>query len=61
MFSFQSNEVGGSYHLEKEGLRRLMEFLKGEGLQIGVTDTNRSTSGSERIIRKSSITTISGM
>ena len=37
---FQSNEVGGSYHMEKEGLHRLMEFLKGEGLQIGVIVTD---------------------
>ena len=39
--SFQSNKVGGSYHMEKEGLYRLMEFLKGEGLQIGVLVIDR--------------------
>ena len=37
---FQSSEVGGSYHMENEGLHRLIEFLKGEGLQIGVIVTD---------------------
>lgn len=36
----QSNEVGGSYHMEKEGLHRVIEFLTGEGLQVGVLVTD---------------------
>ena len=41
MYLFQSNEVSGSYHMEKEGLHRLVEFLKEEGLRVGVLVTDR--------------------
>ena len=37
----QSNEVGGSYHMEKEGLHRVMEFLKAELLTIDTIVTDR--------------------
>ena len=37
----QSNEVGGSYHMEKEGLHRVMEFLKSELLTIDTIVTDR--------------------
>ena len=36
---FQSNEVNGSYHMEKEGLQRVVEFLKEKGFQVGVLAT----------------------
>ena len=32
----QSNEVGVSYHMEKEGLARVLNFLQQQGLKIGV-------------------------
>ena len=41
ILSIQSNEVGGSYHMEKEGLHRVMEFLRGENLTVGVLVTDR--------------------
>ena len=41
ILSIQSNEVGGSYHMEKEGLHRVMEFLQGENLTVGVLVTDR--------------------
>ena len=41
MFTSQSNEVGGSYHMEKEGLLRLMEFLQQEELAIDMLVTDR--------------------
>ena len=37
----QCNEVGGSYHTEKEGLQRVMNFLKKEGLQVDVLVTDQ--------------------
>ena len=37
----QSNEVGGSSHMEKEGLHRVMEFLKSELLTIDTIVTDR--------------------
>ena len=37
----QSNKVGGSYHMEKEGLHRVMEFLKSELLTIDTIVTDR--------------------
>ena len=37
----QSNEVEGSYHMEKEGLHRCMEFLQGHNLTIDVLVTDR--------------------
>ena len=38
---FQSNEVGGSYHMEKEGLHRLLEFLEVQGLKVDILVTDR--------------------
>jgi len=40
----QSNEVGGSYHMELAGLERSMELLKANGLIPGVVVTDRHPS-----------------
>jgi solute carrier family 8 (sodium/calcium exchanger) len=37
----QSNEVKGSYHMEKEGLARAIQFLKKKKFNIGVLVTDR--------------------
>ena len=37
----QSNEVKGSYHMEKEGLHRCMKFLKERNLEVDVLVTDR--------------------
>ena len=37
----QSNECGGSYHMEKEGLVRTLNFLKQQGLSVEVLVTDR--------------------
>ena len=37
----QSNEVGGSYHMEKEGLQRVLNFLQQQGLTVEVLVTDR--------------------
>lgn len=37
----QSNEVGGSYHMEKEGLFRVLQFIQQKGLVVGVLVTDR--------------------
>ncbi|XP_070561301.1 uncharacterized protein [Ptychodera flava] len=39
----QSNEVSGSYHMEKEGLKRSLEFLKSHDVDVGeiITDRHR--------------------
>jgi len=37
----QSNEVEGSYHMEKEGLHRYMESLHNHNLTIDVLVTDR--------------------
>ena len=37
----QSNEIKGSYHMEKEGLHRCMDFLQDHNLAIDVLVTNR--------------------
>ncbi|XP_065146034.1 uncharacterized protein [Paramisgurnus dabryanus] len=39
----QSNEVGGSYHMEKEGLKRSLEFLEARGVKIDCIVTDRHT------------------
>jgi len=43
MLHLQSNEVGGSYHMEKEGLERVLKYLQAQRLTIGVlvTDCHR--------------------
>ena len=38
---FQSNEVGGSYYMEKEGLERVIAFMEKNGLRIKVLVTDR--------------------
>ena len=37
----QSNEVKGSYHMEKEGLHRCLSFLKEHNLDVAVLVTDR--------------------
>ena len=37
----QSNEVGGSYHMEKEGLRRVLDFFTQKKLKVGTLVTDR--------------------
>lgn len=37
----QSNEVGGSYHMEKEGLKRGIKFLYDKDLKVKVLLTDR--------------------
>ena len=37
----QSNEVNSSYHMEKEGLVRAVDFLRKEELEIGLLVTDR--------------------
>lgn len=37
----QSNEVSGSYHMEKEGLERVLEHLQQQGLTVQVLVTDR--------------------
>ena len=41
-FLFKSNEVGGSYHMENEGLKRVLEYLKEMEVHVSVlvTDVN---------------------
>jgi len=35
MLHLQSNEVGGSYHMEKEGLEHVFKYLHAQRLTIG--------------------------
>ncbi|XP_056312320.1 uncharacterized protein LOC130223502 [Danio aesculapii] len=37
----QSNEVGGSYHMEKEGLKRCLDVLENNGLEVDYIVTDR--------------------
>ena len=37
----QSNEVGGSYHIEKEELQRVLKFLQQEKLTVEVLVMDR--------------------
>ena len=37
----QSNKVGGSYHMEKKGLQRVLHFLQQQGLTVEVLVTDR--------------------
>ena len=37
----QSNEVKGSYHMEKEGLHRVLEFLHHNHLKVNILVTDR--------------------
>ena len=41
VFPSQSNEVGGSYHVEKEGLSRAIQYVHDKGLTIQVLVTDR--------------------
>ena len=38
---FQSNEVGGSTHMELEGLKRCLKFLTENGFQLSHLVTDR--------------------
>ena len=37
----QSNEVGGSQHMEKEGVRRSLSLLEGRGINLDCVVTDR--------------------
>ncbi|XP_043110508.1 uncharacterized protein LOC122356107 isoform X2 [Puntigrus tetrazona] len=37
----QSNEVGGSYHMEKEGLKRCLDLLESNGVEVDYIVTDR--------------------
>lgn len=37
----QSNEVGGSYHMEKEGLKRSLALLEARGVKLESIVTDR--------------------
>ena len=37
--------VGGSYHMEKEGISRAIQYLHDKGLTIQVLVTDRHTNG----------------
>lgn len=39
--STKSNEVGGSYHMEKEGLRRSLDLLEESGINLDCIVTDR--------------------
>ena len=41
LWCLQSNEVGGSYHMEKEGLQRMLNFLQKEKMTVEVLVTDR--------------------
>ena len=41
MITIQSNDADGSYHMEKEGLHRRMEFIQGHSLTIDVLVIDR--------------------
>lgn len=41
MYILQCNEVQGSYHMEKEGLHRVLEFLYQSNLTVNVLVTDR--------------------
>ena len=41
MLPVQSNEVKGSYHMEKEGLLQSMRYLGENGLQVDTLITDR--------------------
>jgi hypothetical protein len=38
---YQSNEVGGSYHMEKEGLKRCLDHLEANGFKADYIVTDR--------------------
>ena len=40
-FDLQSNEVNSSYHMEKEGFMRAVDFIQQQDLEIGVLVTDR--------------------
>ena len=41
MYLLQSNEVGGSYHMERAGLVRTLAFLERAGLSVDTVVTDR--------------------
>lgn len=42
--NLQSNEVGGSYHMEQEGLIRCLKGVRERGMNVGVLVTDRHQS-----------------
>ncbi|XP_065063734.1 uncharacterized protein LOC135690186 [Rhopilema esculentum] len=63
----QSNEVGSSYHMEQEGLKRIMNRMKENSINIsaivtdGYCNCNQSKSGLGRIVKIQSISWMCGM
>lgn len=51
----QSNEVGGSYHMEKEGLKRCLDKLESSGLAVDCIITDRHPQ-IQKYLRERSIT-----
>nr|XP_055062763.1 uncharacterized protein LOC129445807 [Misgurnus anguillicaudatus] len=51
----QSNEVGGSYHMEKEGLKRSLDLLDSNGLTVDYIVTDRHPQ-IQKFLRERSIT-----
>ncbi|XP_031141020.1 uncharacterized protein LOC116039964 [Sander lucioperca] len=51
----QSNEVGGSYHMEKEGLKRCLDLLDSNGLEVDYIVTDRHPQ-IQKYLRERSIT-----
>ncbi|XP_035530157.1 uncharacterized protein LOC118337309 [Morone saxatilis] len=51
----QSNEVGGSYHMEKEGLKRSLALLEERGVTMDSIVTDRHPRG-QRFLREARIT-----
>ncbi|CAM4598848.1 unnamed protein product [Leuciscus chuanchicus] len=51
----QSNEVGGSYHMEKEGLKRCLDKLESNGLAVDYLITDRHPQ-IQKYLRERSIT-----
>ncbi|XP_048114993.1 uncharacterized protein LOC125304619 [Alosa alosa] len=51
----QSNEVGGSYHMEKEGLKRCLDHLESNGLKVDYIVTDRHPQ-IQKFLRERSVT-----
>lgn len=51
----QSNEVGGSYHMEKEGIKRCLDLLDSNGLVVDYIVTDRHPQ-IQKYLRERSIT-----
>ncbi|XP_039678178.1 uncharacterized protein LOC120572797 isoform X4 [Perca fluviatilis] len=55
LYLVQSNEVGGSYHMEKEGLKRCLDLLDSNGLVVDYIVTDRHPQ-IQKYLRERSIT-----